>query len=537
MNHAYMDGIKAVYSTGCTDSDGAAIISAMTTPPSARFVRVICATVRKLKTFGLWSKLDCLYMMAVQDAQAATINWKSPGTRDLTILNSWPHEAKKGFGPGNGTNQYATTNYAPGTHGSAFTLDDAFIAMYSLTNSNIARADMGARNASSTNVTHIYNRNGSGLYQIRINQNAGADASSIATSYGWRSTQRFDSLETMAAAEGVVFRLARLTSTEMPTQNIFIGAENSGGSAINISTRQYAAAAIGGGMSYRDHRILALIMRWFLAEQGVTLGSPISGTDNYRSYPRRSYTPAIFDSTDEPTMQGVAYDGIDYYVSNATHIRRLSYDAPTNVYTITETVAISQPSGATQINHMDYYDGYLWVGCSNFPNTPKESWLLKIDPYDLSVASTYELDEEYWSEGGAWKDVGDGPEFWNVFTDWDRISRYKFVSGVWTKVNDYLLPLIEDDYSANDAYQGAAWIGNILITTTHSARSTTEIHYHRWTGTGFDALNKQTSPNSRAGQGLHLFDDSTLLLAVRGTSPSAFYIYRCEFVPYPEITI
>lgn len=41
-----------------------------------------------LKTAGLWSTLDCLYLMAAHDEQASRVNWKSPGNFTLTNTGS-----------------------------------------------------------------------------------------------------------------------------------------------------------------------------------------------------------------------------------------------------------------------------------------------------------------------------------------------------------------------------------------------------------------------------------------------------------------
>src|SRR5690606_28228808 len=147
---------------------------------------------------------------------------------------------------------------------------------------------------------------------------------------------------------------------------------------------------------------------------------------------------------------------------------------------------------------------YLWVGANNFSTTPKKGWVLQYDPDDLTLVEVHELDA-HWAEGGAWHDVGDGPEYWAVYTDWDHVSRHKIVGGVMTKVDDYLLPLVEGESSTNLLYQGGAWLGDLFITPrkpTDAGRLFSEIHIHTWTGSGFVAVHKQKQIAAEADEEL-----------------------------------
>jgi hypothetical protein len=529
----------------CSDADADAIVAAMTTPPDEALENLICRTVAALKAYDLWNKLDWLCIAAVHDSQAGTINWKSPGTRDLVLLNSWPHETDRGFGPGNGTNQYGNTNYAPDTHGSAYVTNNAFMAVYSLTDSNGVLADFGSRDASSTNVSHMYIAREAGpRYQMRINQNAGAGFANVPNSAGWRVTHRADSGVVTAIAEGVAFSTAEMESTGMPAQSMFFGAENSGGSAINVSTRRYAAAAVGGGMDYVDHRRLALIIRNFVQARGAPVGNPLPDTDTYSLWPTRRLSG---NATGSLSIQGVAYDGTNYYASNATTIYKYSWDSSSNGYTLITSAAIAKPIAANQINSMNYYNGSLWVGCSNFPDTPKESWLLEINPSDLSVTNTWGLDDAHWSEGGAWRNVGDGDEWWNCYHDWDHVSRYKIVTGTLMKVDDYLLSYV--DTETTSLYQGLTWHlaangSQLMMGMTHSQRSDTENHIYRWTGSGFAEYAKSTPPYSGlggstwgVGQGNHWVEEGNVLLVSVRQSTSNGRIARVQYVPYPDIDV
>ena len=125
-----------------------AIIAAMTTPPSfPRAVR-INQLVSSLKSGGVWSKFDILYIFAAADEQAARINWKNPGTFDATAVNSPTFTVDEGFN-GNGTTSEIDSGFNPSTAGGGFTQNSAHIGIWSLTDlAASSHPDMGTDNAS-----------------------------------------------------------------------------------------------------------------------------------------------------------------------------------------------------------------------------------------------------------------------------------------------------------------------------------------------------------------------------------------------------
>lgn len=216
-------------------------------------------------------------------------------------------------------------------------------------------------------------------------------------------------------------------------------------------------------------------------------------------------------------VQGVAYDnsGLSgYYFSTTNYIYKCTrsgsnFTVDSSVDVLTAAIAAGA-TGASQINGMNYYNSFLWVGVNNLSATPKLGWIIKVDPSDLSVDAVYSVEAHY-CEGGAWHDVGNGDEFWATYHDWDRVSRYKFVDSVWTHVGDYLLSLVEDEITS--LYQGAAWITlsgvHYLIVQLHNEHASTAEHVYQWTGTSFtavkaiDLLQVGTGGLSAVGQGIH----------------------------------
>jgi|HubBroStandDraft_6_1064221.scaffolds.fasta_scaffold10535_11 hypothetical protein len=67
-----------------------AIFAAFTTPPTTSRKVIINTLVNALLngSTDTWDKMDVLYVMAAADSQAASINWKNPGTTTLANIGS-----------------------------------------------------------------------------------------------------------------------------------------------------------------------------------------------------------------------------------------------------------------------------------------------------------------------------------------------------------------------------------------------------------------------------------------------------------------
>lgn len=88
--------------------------AAMSAMPSAPMRRLYDICIRSLIAAGIWTKLDALYLMNAEAAQAARVNIKSPGTYDLTAVSSPTFTAKSGYA-GDGASAYLSTNFNPST--------------------------------------------------------------------------------------------------------------------------------------------------------------------------------------------------------------------------------------------------------------------------------------------------------------------------------------------------------------------------------------------------------------------------------------
>lgn len=239
----------------------------------------------------------------------------------------------------------------------------------------------------------------------------------------------------------------------------------------------------------------------------------------------------IHESADLTTAngQGVAFDGTHYYTNDGSRtfsgsrLRKFTRNGGTYTQVVSVNLLGALPTEIRQVNSIDYHGGKLWLGASNFvtvPSDPAASWIVEVDPADLNVVDIYELEEVAYSEGGVWKNVGSGDEFWAIFHDTKFVSRYRLIDGAMVKQAEYNLPLIPDAEGSGALNQGAQWLGNQLWTQLHNQHSQTGTYIHKWTGSGFIGVGFIPALGSpdEAGQGLHWeTEGEVMLFAVRGT--------------------
>lgn len=225
----------------------------------------------------------------------------------------------------------------------------------------------------------------------------------------------------------------------------------------------------------------------------------------------------------------MAYDGTYYYYSDSFTIYKFTRNTETNAYTLVDsrdtTGDAGRPADIEQINGLNFYDGYLWVGASNYPNTPKTGYILKYDPDTLAFVAAYST-EAHWSEGGAWKDVGNGDEFWAVYHDSPTVSRY---DASFNLVDTYTLA-----YGAGQTEflsQSAVWLNDLFIVQNHSYRTNpvTTTDVYRWNGAAMDAVQQIPRLSSSAGQGIHWEVEGSIMLFAERNGDNGNAIVRAAW--------
>jgi len=84
------------------------IFNSFTTPPTAARKKLINNWVNA--TQSIWSKLDCWWMPAAADSQAALINWVAPGTNNLAVAGAPVFTADRGYAGDGGTGRLTGPN-------------------------------------------------------------------------------------------------------------------------------------------------------------------------------------------------------------------------------------------------------------------------------------------------------------------------------------------------------------------------------------------------------------------------------------------
>jgi hypothetical protein len=87
-----------------------------------------------LKAAGLWDSMDFYHVYANDNIDIAKTNWKNPGTYDAIEVNAPTFTAIQGFNS-DGFSSWLGTSYNPFLGGVNYTLNDAAIGVYALTDS------------------------------------------------------------------------------------------------------------------------------------------------------------------------------------------------------------------------------------------------------------------------------------------------------------------------------------------------------------------------------------------------------------------
>lgn len=146
------------------EPEALALFARMEVQPDARRKGLINSLIAGLKQAGVWSRFDAFYMLAAHDAQAARLNWVADAY-NLVPVNNPAFTVDRGY-TGNGVNAYLDTGFNPVTSGGKFSLNNAHLGVWCLTDASEDKNDIGNLNA------RIFARNSGGAISGRMNDNA-----------------------------------------------------------------------------------------------------------------------------------------------------------------------------------------------------------------------------------------------------------------------------------------------------------------------------------------------------------------------------
>lgn len=247
------------------------LLAAMTSTPDSTRQELINETINDLKEGGIWTQLDCLWMLACHDPQAGLLDWKRYKDATETVAGTWTTD--RGW-QGNGTSSYITTNFTPNSHGVAFQLNTCSFGVYSRTDNAVAQYDMGSRNASSANANDLSCKWSDNNAYIRVNHSGGGNAISMV---GVASTGLFVARRTASNASHMYRNGSQLGSTFTNASNArpgfahTIGALNAAGTVTSWSNRQFAAAFEASAMGNAQQSNLYTIIQAYMTAIGANV--------------------------------------------------------------------------------------------------------------------------------------------------------------------------------------------------------------------------------------------------------------------------
>lgn len=216
------------------EPEALALFARMAAPPDARRKGLINTLIAGLKQAGVWSRLDAFYMLAAHTAQAARLNWVADAY-NLTPVNGPAFEVDRGY-TGNGFNAYLDTGFNPATAGGKFTLNDAHLGVWCLTNVAEDKNDIGNLNA------RIFARTAASAISGRMNDGiAPTILPAAATSVGHTIFARNSAVSYRIHKDGINQATPPNGSATVASSNFWVAGANGG----NHCTKQIAASHFG----------------------------------------------------------------------------------------------------------------------------------------------------------------------------------------------------------------------------------------------------------------------------------------------------
>lgn len=133
------------------DAAASALFAAMTTPPTELRKQQINTLIVALKASGAWSLIDCLYVLAAADNQAARLNWKNPALFTASAINSPTFTVDRGYAS-DGSTSLLDSGFNPATAGGSYALNSAHLAIWDRVDASLtASPPVGNLNATVQN--------------------------------------------------------------------------------------------------------------------------------------------------------------------------------------------------------------------------------------------------------------------------------------------------------------------------------------------------------------------------------------------------
>ena len=224
------------------DTATAAYIAALSVRPSSSEILNLNQLVRSLKDCGAWGKLDAIYPLLGGVEADSRVNLKTPGTYNLTKINSPIFTANAGWRSNNAG--YLDTNYNVSTAGGMFARNDASIGV--CVSQDVASG--GGMIGYASNALLIP-RNVSNNFLGRLNNTGSISIS--ASGIGLHAVTRSVSASLIQWRRGNFLQTASVASAALPSSNMLLLTGNGSTvaeSSINLTFAFFGAALTGRQM-------------------------------------------------------------------------------------------------------------------------------------------------------------------------------------------------------------------------------------------------------------------------------------------------
>ncbi|MGO4724631.1 MULTISPECIES: phage tail protein [unclassified Inquilinus] len=268
-NESLPSGLRAV-TVNAIDADAWAYIAAMTVMPSFARQTLLNTLFIALKTAGVWAVLDCLYLLAAHDAQAARLNAKAPATFALTATASPVFTADhgyKGTGVGSTAGGYLTSTFVPSTAGGQWALNSAHLSVWVRTAATTSASQTSAEIG--TSGAFIFTKDAvSGNIRTALNDGSVSNtAAGAPTGLGHFCLSRTGSTVCAKYHDGAAQAASAVTSTALPATAVTILRAGT----TSYSDAEVCAAHWGAGLTATQELDLYNAIHAYLQGVGAVL--------------------------------------------------------------------------------------------------------------------------------------------------------------------------------------------------------------------------------------------------------------------------
>ncbi|TPL98327.1 SGNH/GDSL hydrolase family protein [Mesorhizobium sp. B2-3-10] len=231
------------------DSAATALFARMTAPPTLAQRNRINTLITSLKTAGVWGKLDCLYVMAAPNAQAANLNWISPNFT-LTPVNSPVFTANQGY-YGDGASSYLKTGFNPAVGTNNYTLNSASFGVWINVSSTASATltDIGQFDGSNGSLLRAFSASSFVGSRLNSASTATTTPTTVTDAKGMTSASRLANGSYTTYRDGSPLAAQSVASSAIASVEFVLGALNTNGTITQYTQRPMSATVIGGGLT------------------------------------------------------------------------------------------------------------------------------------------------------------------------------------------------------------------------------------------------------------------------------------------------